>query len=113
MRNEDGVIGGQCQAEMKSHRQMLMEDYSVSPELVAKCGSDIANNCQKETKKGKQSPGEVIHCLLRAAMEHKIEESQCDDELKILLKEVDIASDWRVDPALKKVTLITFWPPLS
>ena len=61
MRNEDAEIGGACQAEMKSHRKMLMEDYSISPELVSKCRDDIDNNC----KQSHNNPGEIIHCLLR------------------------------------------------
>jgi Golgi apparatus protein 1 len=101
MRNEDAIIGGPCQSEMKAHRHMLMEDYAVSPELVAKCGSDITKSCQKEVQKG-HGPGETIHCLLRLAAEHKLEEPSCEDELKVLLKEVDVASDWQVDPVLQK-----------
>ena len=98
LRNEDGNIGGQCQLEMKAHRLMLMEDYAISPELVAKCGTDIEANC-----KGRKNhhPGEVVHCLLRSAMERKLQEKSCEDELRMLMKEVDVASDWRVDPVLK------------
>ena len=46
LRNEDGNIGGPCQGEMKAHRLMLMEDHAISPELVAKCGTDIDTNCK-------------------------------------------------------------------
>ena len=46
LRNEDAEVGGPCQAEMKSHRETLMNDYAISPELVAKCGSDIEANCE-------------------------------------------------------------------
>ena len=46
LRNEDGNIGGPCQGEMKAHRLMLMEDHAISPELVAKCGTDIDINCK-------------------------------------------------------------------
>ena len=31
---------------MKAHRLMLMEDHAISPELVAKCGTDIEANCK-------------------------------------------------------------------
>ncbi len=99
LRNEDGNIGGHCQAEMKSHRKMLMEDYSISPELVSKCGTAIETNC---VNAGQKHPGEVIHCLLRAAMQHKLDdEPGCQDELQILLRQADVASDWKVDPVLK------------
>ena len=46
LRNEDGNIGGPCQGEMKAHRLMLMEDHAISPELVAKCGTDITTSCK-------------------------------------------------------------------
>ena len=46
LRNEDGNIGGPCQGEMKAHRLMLMEDHAISPELVAKCGTDITASCK-------------------------------------------------------------------
>ena len=34
-------------------------------------------------------------------MERKLQEKSCEDELRMLMKEVDVASDWRVDPVLK------------
>ena len=46
-------------------------------------------------------PGEVVHCLLRSAMEKNLQDRGCEEELKLLLKEADVASDWRVDPILK------------
>ena len=100
-RNEDSIIGGPCLAEMKSHRQMLMEDYSISPELVSKCGNDITNNCKHLNKKG-NNPGEVIHCLMNMAMNRKLKEEQCETALQDLLQKADVASDWQVDPILKK-----------
>ena len=86
---------------MKSHRQMLMEDYSISPELVSKCGNDITNNCKHLNKKG-NNPGEVIHCLMNMAMNRKLKEEQCETALQDLLQKADVASDWQVDPILKK-----------
>ena len=98
MRNEDAEIGGACQAEMKSHRKMLMEDYSISPELVSKCRDDIDNNCKQSQN---SNPGEIIHCLLRTAMQRQLESRECEGELRLLLREADVASDWKVDPVLK------------
>ena len=72
-------------AEMKAHRHMLMEDYSISPELVAKCGNDITNNCKNLNKKGNH-PGEVIHCLMRAAMDRKVTDEECIASLQTLLQ---------------------------
>lgn len=99
--NEDAVIGGPCQAEMTAHRKMLMEDYNISPELVNACNEDIENNCKILGKKG-NNPGEVIHCLMRAVMEQKVTDQKCTEALQTLLLEADVASDWQVDPILKK-----------
>ena len=30
-----------------------------------------------------------------------VQEKSCEDELRMLMKEADVASDWRVDPVLK------------
>lgn len=37
-----GVIGGACAREMSAHRKMLMEDFSISPEIVKECKKDIS-----------------------------------------------------------------------
>ena len=99
MRNEDAEINGACQKEMKMHRKSLMEDYSISPELVSKCRDDIENSCTG--KSSGSHPGEIIHCLLRTAMQRQLESKECEAELRLLLREADIASDWKVDPVLK------------
>lgn len=99
LRNEDGQLDGHCQAEMKAHRQMLMEDYSISPELVAQCGKAINDKCHDKETQG--HPGEIIHCLMKNAMEHSLDDKECEDELQLLLKEADVSSDWQVDPVLK------------
>lgn len=44
VRNDENLVGGPCRAEMDAHRKMLMEDYSISPEVVAKCGKHIQVN---------------------------------------------------------------------
>ena len=41
LRNEEAALGGECVAEMRDHRRMVMEDYSISPEIVAACKKDI------------------------------------------------------------------------
>ena len=99
MRNEEAEIDGACQNEMKLHRKSLMEDYSISPELVSTCRDDIENSCN--TVQGNRHPGEIIHCLLRTAMQRQLESKECEAELRLLLREADIASDWKVDPVLK------------
>ena len=41
VRNEENQVSGRCQSEMNAHRKMLMDDYNISPEVVAKCAKDI------------------------------------------------------------------------
>ncbi len=52
-------ISGDCRAEMVRHRQLLMDDYRLSPEVVNRCSNDIDEYC-KFLEKG----GKTIHCLL-------------------------------------------------
>ena len=53
---------GQCVAEIKQIRREMMEDYSISPKLVANCGQEIDEHCS-DTKTQRQ--GQTIHCLMR------------------------------------------------
>ena len=38
-------VSGQCVAEMREIRREMMEDYSISPELVSNCGKEIDEHC--------------------------------------------------------------------
>ena len=53
---------GQCMADIKQIRREMMEDYSISPKLVANCGQKIDAHCS-DTKTQRQ--GQTIHCLGR------------------------------------------------
>ena len=46
--------------------------------------------------------GETIHCLMRAASEDKLTSKGCEGALRSLMRQVDVAQDWRVDPVLQK-----------
>ena len=86
-------VGGRCVSEMQEIRRSLMEDFSVTPELVTSCKvhknqmqslnltncnvalrmifvlkAEIKTHCGKDSSKEKH-PGETIHCLMKAAME--------------------------------------------
>ena len=39
--NEQGTVNGACVAQMREHRQMLMEDFNVSPEIVVECRDEV------------------------------------------------------------------------
>ena len=60
-------MSGKCQAELFDLRQQLMEDYSINPDIVAKCDLEIKNHCQKGTMK----EGKTIDCLMELAEENE------------------------------------------
>ena len=48
-------------------RQQLMDDYSINPEIVAKCDIEIEKHCHKGEEKG----GKTIDCLMTLAEENE------------------------------------------
>ena len=60
-------MSGKCQAEMFDLRQQLMDDYSINPEIVAKCDVEIESHCHKGEEKG----GKTIDCLMSLAEENE------------------------------------------
>lgn len=56
------VVSGECQGEMMDYRQMLMEDFSLSPEIVLHCRSEIEGHCSGLHRKGR-----TLHCLMRVS----------------------------------------------
>lgn len=48
-------------------RQQLMDDYSINPEIVAKCDVEIEKHCRKGQEKG----GKTIDCLMSLAEENE------------------------------------------
>ena len=54
------VVSGECQGEMMDYRRMLMEDFSLSPEIVLQCRSEIEGHCSGLHRKGR-----TLHCLMR------------------------------------------------
>ncbi len=76
-----------------------MEDYRISPEIMAGCGPDIKNHCPRV-----ETGGRTLHCLMGVASSNKDEplSQRCEDALRSLLREADVASDWKVDPILQQ-----------
>lgn len=56
------VVSGECQGEMMDYRRMLMEDFSLSPEIVLHCRSEIEGHCSGLHRKGR-----TLHCLMRVS----------------------------------------------
>ena len=83
-------VGGQCLNEMREIRREMMEDYNISPELVANCGSEIDDHCA-DTKT--QMKGQTIHCLMKLATEqtdHKKIGDKCEKALEDLLRQTQV-----------------------
>uniref|UniRef100_A0A146KTA9 Golgi apparatus protein 1 n=1 Tax=Lygus hesperus TaxID=30085 RepID=A0A146KTA9_LYGHE len=93
------MVGAKCRDEMLAHRRLLLEDYRLSPELVAQCSKDISKFCKKVELGGK-----TIHCLMDNAKirrKNKIT-PKCLFELEKLIEKTDIIEDWRADPVVWK-----------
>ncbi|XP_008555491.1 Golgi apparatus protein 1 [Microplitis demolitor] len=93
-------IDPDCQREMFDHRKMLMEDYSLSPEIVDSCAKDISDHCN-----GLKDGGVTIHCLMKHIKTRKKGSQvsvECQRAVESLIKETDAGEDWRVDPVLRE-----------
>ncbi|GJQ66994.1 hypothetical protein Trydic_g7986 [Trypoxylus dichotomus] len=91
-------VDSECEAEMRDHRKILMEDYRVSPEIVDGCSLDIKRFCSDLEVGGK-----TLHCLMehaRGKNSKKRIRDTCMRALEQVIKESDAAEDWRVDPVL-------------
>ncbi|XP_041376284.1 Golgi apparatus protein 1-like [Gigantopelta aegis] len=92
----DQPVDGECLGEMRELRRTIMEDYNVSPDIVAKCGHDIESYCAKV------NPGDsTLHCLMSHARSGELS-SECRAQLEALLKEADVDQDFTIDRTLQK-----------
>ncbi|CAF3928857.1 unnamed protein product, partial [Rotaria magnacalcarata] len=99
-------IKDDCRREMLMHRRMLMSDYAVSPEIVAKCKTEMVQHCSSLYQQGasgtvEQRGGRMIHCLLNAARKEKTFSPACLTSVKTLVVAVDPGNDIRADPLLE------------
>nr|XP_018901121.1 PREDICTED: Golgi apparatus protein 1 [Bemisia tabaci] len=94
--NETSQISPECIREMKDHRQMLLDDYKLSPEIVSQCSNDITNFCQGLRSK-------TIQCLMEHSHPNRVlgrVSFPCQKQLETLVLTSDVGEDWRVDPVL-------------
>lgn len=63
--SETSQISQECIREMKDHRQMLLDDYKLSPEIVSQCSNDITNFCQGLRSK-------TIQCLMEHSHPNRV-----------------------------------------
>ncbi|XP_030587080.1 Golgi apparatus protein 1 isoform X3 [Archocentrus centrarchus] len=92
------VVSGECQGEMMDYRRMLMEDFSLSPEIVLHCRSEIENHCSGLHRKGR-----TLHCLMRVGRgDMGSIDPICQKALQTLIQEADPGADYRIDRALNE-----------
>ncbi|KAK7800744.1 hypothetical protein U0070_014917, partial [Myodes glareolus] len=75
-------VSSECQGEMLDYRRMLMEDFSLSPEIILSCRGEIEHHCSGLHRKGR-----TLHCLMK---------------LQTLIQETDPGADYRIDRALNE-----------
>ncbi|MEQ2224351.1 glycogenin glucosyltransferase glg1 [Ilyodon furcidens] len=92
-------VSGECQGEMLDFRRMLMEDFSLSPEIVLHCRSEIEAQCSGLHRKGR-----TLHCLMRLGRGDRngAIDSICQSALQTLIQSADPGADYRIDRALNE-----------
>ncbi|KAE8296698.1 Golgi apparatus protein 1 Cysteine-rich fibroblast growth factor receptor Precursor [Larimichthys crocea] len=92
------VVSGECQGEMMDYRRMLMEDFSLSPEIVLHCRSEIEGHCSGLHRKGR-----TLHCLMKVGRgDAAAIDPNCQRALQTLIQEADPGADYRIDRALNE-----------
>lgn len=98
-------LSDECQVEINEHRQMLMMDYQLSPEILTGCADDIPKFCG-DIGVHSSAGGEIIHCLMEHARQKRRRDrritSTCQRAIEQLIKVSDVGEDWRVDPVLRR-----------
>ncbi|KJH51316.1 cysteine rich repeat-containing domain protein [Dictyocaulus viviparus] len=90
-----------CQHEMLKHRQMMVSEFHMSPELVMRCSDEIDKWCSP--KGDIEAEGRTLHCLMghASAVEKSLQlGSQCMQAVKEVVKVADIGSNYKVDKVL-------------
>ncbi|XP_034733978.1 Golgi apparatus protein 1-like [Etheostoma cragini] len=92
-------VSGECQGEMLDYRRMLMEDFSLSPEIVLHCRTEIEAHCSGLHRKGR-----TLHCLMRVGRGDRSTtvDSICQSALQTLIQSADPGADYRIDRALNE-----------
>ncbi|KAG8143857.1 hypothetical protein E2320_001004 [Naja naja] len=91
-------VSSECQGEMLDYRRMLMEDFSLSPEIILGCRTEIEHHCSGLHRKGR-----TLHCLMKVVRGEKGNlGDSCQHSLQSLIQEVDPVADYRIDRALNE-----------
>ncbi|NWH33056.1 GSLG1 protein, partial [Chloropsis hardwickii] len=91
-------VSSECQGEMLDYRRMLMEDFSLSPEIILSCRGEIEHHCSGLHRKGR-----TLHCLMKVVRGEKGNFFFfCQQALQTLIQETDPGADYRIDRALNE-----------
>ncbi|BHF71665.1 glycogenin glucosyltransferase glg1 [Sparganum proliferum] len=101
--SEKRAISGPCFAKMREIRKQLMEDYSLTPEIIVDCQVPIERFCQNYKSRRQ---GKVLHCLLglQRSIPMNLESplpEKCQHAIHNLLKIGEVVEDIRVDPVIR------------
>ncbi|KAK6056169.1 cysteine rich repeat-containing domain protein [Cooperia oncophora] len=100
-KGNDKIPSPQCQHEMLTHRQMMVAEFHMAPEVVLHCAQEIDKWC---SPRGDIEPkGLTLHCLMEhASATDKTKQvgPQCMQALKDVVKVADIGSNYKVDKVL-------------
>ncbi|KAJ3592879.1 hypothetical protein NHX12_005217, partial [Muraenolepis orangiensis] len=93
------MVSGECQGEMLDYRRMLMEDFSLSPEIVLHCRAEIETHCSGLHRKGR-----TLHCLMKVGRGDRSTtvDDVCQKALQSLVQTSDPGADYRIDRALNE-----------
>jgi len=94
------AVEGSCDSQLLAYRQFLMEDFSLSPEVVSACKIEIKTYCEGGIVKG----GETLHCLMGLDSDPEVDEDisdDCEDALYELIEETEADDSFKVDKRLE------------
>jgi hypothetical protein len=60
-------IAGHCRSEMLEHRQALLDDHGLPPEVLTACSDEVQKYCDPQTGHGVH----MLDCLMSHAMPSK------------------------------------------
>ncbi|KAI6216457.1 hypothetical protein M3Y99_01820900 [Aphelenchoides fujianensis] len=94
-------FSAECTHEMITHRQFMVQEFRMSPEIVMTCAQEIDRFCSPTGDL--QTGGATIHCLLQHAEArdpNKQVGAQCVNALQQLMKVAEVGSNYKVDSVL-------------
>ncbi|GMR35933.1 hypothetical protein PMAYCL1PPCAC_06128 [Pristionchus mayeri] len=90
-----------CRHEMLTHRQLMMEEFRIAPEIVLTCAKEIDQFCSP--RGDIEAEGRTLHCLMAHAQERdekKQVSAECMQAIGTVVKTADIGSNYKVDKVL-------------